>query len=332
MGKERVTYIDMAAGIMILWMMLGHVCGSRLAFTTPSFYGMMRRVFFFFMPWFFYKSGMFFFFAPISKMANRGGQKLLKPFAVWSAVGFVVYTFIQLIWGEAAILKLLVIRPLKAILLQNLVLCNEPLWFLLTLFCVINIANIALKKFHPIILSLIGMCLGYGVSLLQNEYIPDIIANTATGLTFFCLGYYEHGKEDNYLSIMLYFIGFVIVVALLHSPFVDMRINQCLIDRTGFDYLLWFPACYCGIKVLNNVCKWLTRIFSFPILRFVGRNAMMFYVTHYIMFYILGYVICKGIGIIDGDRLWWLTFICGLVILAVMGVCLSIKEKKEYNR
>ena len=40
----------------------------------------------------------------------------------------------------------------------------------------------------------------------------------------------------------------------------------------------------------------------------------------------------KDNWIIDGDRLWWLTFICGLVILAVMGVCLSIKEKKEYNR
>ncbi len=74
MGKDRVAYIDMAAGIMILWMMLGHVSGSRLEFTTPSFYGMMRRLFFFFMPWFFYKSGMFFFTRPVSVIANRGGK------------------------------------------------------------------------------------------------------------------------------------------------------------------------------------------------------------------------------------------------------------------
>ena len=265
-------------------------------------------------------------------MRIGGGRKLLKPFVTWSIIGFVIYIIIQLIWGEDSFLKLLVIRPLKALLLQNLVLCNEPLWFLLTLFCVINIANLALKKIHPIVLSLVCMCFGYGIYLMQNEYIPDIIANTATGLCFFSIGYYDHGKEDCFKSIILYFIAFVIVVCLLNSPFVDMRINQCLIDRTGFDYLLWFPACYIGIKVLNNVCNWLTRIFSFPILSFVGRNAMMFYVIHYIIFYILGYVLSRGFCITNGYRLWWLTFICGLVMLTMLGGCFLIKEKKECNK
>ena len=78
MAKGRVAHIDMAAGIMILWMMLGHVGASRLGFTTPEFVTCLRRVFFFFMPWFFYKSGIFFSIRPASVIANRGGAKIIE--------------------------------------------------------------------------------------------------------------------------------------------------------------------------------------------------------------------------------------------------------------
>lgn len=61
MANERLEHIDVAAGIMILWMMLGHVGGaSELGFINPHWMKYLERLFFFFMPWFFYKSGMFF--------------------------------------------------------------------------------------------------------------------------------------------------------------------------------------------------------------------------------------------------------------------------------
>ena len=327
MAKERIAYIDMAAGIMILWMMLGHVSACGPNSSTPIFFYQLRRVFFFFMPWFFYKSGMFFSSVPVSKMANGGGRKLLKPFAIWSAIGFVVYAIIQLILGEAPIFKLLVLRPLKAAVFQNLIVCNEPLWFLLTLFCVINIANIALKKVHPLVISMLGICMGYGLFLINYDYMPDIIANTATGLCFFSLGYWMQGKENNKWIVLISLVGYMIALLFMHSPFVDMRVNECWFNRAYLNYLLWFPFSYFGIIVLNNTCMFLQRYYSFPIINFVGKYAMKFYVTHYVVIYIIGHILYFVFHITDGRLLWWHTLWIGGIVMAIMGVGLLIKSK-----
>ncbi len=68
MERKRIKYVDLSAGIMILWMMLGH-CGI-----PGTHYGhYFHRLLFFFMPWFFYKSGYFFKIGNVGAVANRGG-------------------------------------------------------------------------------------------------------------------------------------------------------------------------------------------------------------------------------------------------------------------
>lgn len=52
--NKRLSYIDNVAGIMILWMILGH-CSLFSGFCVPGY-----SILGFYMPWFFYKSGMFF--------------------------------------------------------------------------------------------------------------------------------------------------------------------------------------------------------------------------------------------------------------------------------
>lgn len=72
MARERVAHIDMAAGIMILWMMLGHINAKQIFLSTPDIYVFLSNFFFFFMPWFFYKSGMF--FVPQEGRIMGGGE------------------------------------------------------------------------------------------------------------------------------------------------------------------------------------------------------------------------------------------------------------------
>ena len=314
---------------MILWMMLGHVGASRLGYIVPDLIVFLRRIFFFFMPWFFYKSGMF---RKPQGVRIIGGGKLLKPFAMWSIIGLVVYTICQIVWGEAPLYKLLFLKQVKAVLFQNLVLCNEPLWFLLTLFIVINIGNILMNMIHPLIISLIGIALGYAIYLLHNEYIPDIIANSATGLCFFSLGYWMQGKENNKYTIVVALVGFLISVILLHSPFVDMRTNTCLGDRAGWNYLFWFPASWSGIIVLNNVCSKLSNFFHFKVIRFIGRNAMSFYVTHYIILYAIGYILNYCFHVTNGNILWLKTFIYGLAAMGLESIYIWTKEYKFYKQ
>lgn len=280
MTKSRIEHIDLAAGIMLLWMMLTH-CG--IYNTILGQYGC--RLFFFFMPWFFYKSGMF--FAP-KEARIIGGGKLLKPFLIWSIVGYFIYAIVQMVLGTDALYNLLVKVPIKAALFENLVRCNGHLWFLLTLFCVINIANHLIKNVDPIFTIIIGIIIGYIINLLHSEYIPDIMANTATGLCFFSMGYMLQGKESNRWIVGGAIVGYIIAIILLHSPFVDMRLNYCCYsDRTGYDYLLWFPASFCGIVTLNNVCKWLLSIYKFPILQSIGRNAMIIFIVHMMPIYLI---------------------------------------------
>lgn len=57
--QKRIEYIDLAAGIMIIFMMLSHVIWAGVG-VEPHWMGLLRRLFFFFMPWFFYKSGHFY--------------------------------------------------------------------------------------------------------------------------------------------------------------------------------------------------------------------------------------------------------------------------------
>lgn len=64
---ERKEYIDVVAGIMILWMMFGHllqVSGFQLDYPN---------ILFFFMPWFYYKAGALSKERTMREAANIGG-------------------------------------------------------------------------------------------------------------------------------------------------------------------------------------------------------------------------------------------------------------------
>lgn len=68
MSGLRIQHIDAVAGLMILWMVIGHlrqVCGYE--WQSPS-------ILYFFMPWFYYKAGMLWKDAGLRDMANRGGK------------------------------------------------------------------------------------------------------------------------------------------------------------------------------------------------------------------------------------------------------------------
>jgi len=65
--NQRRQDIDAVAGVMILWMVIGHlrqVCG--LEWQSPA-------VLYFFMPWFYYKAGMMWKEGSVLDVANRGG-------------------------------------------------------------------------------------------------------------------------------------------------------------------------------------------------------------------------------------------------------------------
>ena len=74
--ERRTEYIDMAAGMMLAWMILGHTASYA---SYKGDFLVAGNFLSFFMPWFFYKSGMFYKERTWQENARRGVKKLMLP-------------------------------------------------------------------------------------------------------------------------------------------------------------------------------------------------------------------------------------------------------------
>lgn len=94
--KQRVVYLDNAAGLLVAWMMFFHICQmSDCPDLTQGIYGV--RPLYFFMSWFFFKAGMFFCTEQsISVIANRGGVSAANPM-VCNVLYVLSYTLYKLL-------------------------------------------------------------------------------------------------------------------------------------------------------------------------------------------------------------------------------------------
>lgn len=70
--SERKQYIDAVAGVMILWMIIGHLQ------QVTGYYLDYPNILFFFMPWFYYKAGALSKDYTLREIANRGGAKVYQ--------------------------------------------------------------------------------------------------------------------------------------------------------------------------------------------------------------------------------------------------------------
>lgn len=312
--NQRLKYIDLGAGIMILYMVIGHVllfawgldtsCGEKSISESP-------RTFFpylsFFMPYFFYKSGMFFKKKPIQQLLSRDSKKLLLNYFLWGGIGFVLFVIMRLIDGTAT-LHNCTYSVLRTIFLRGTPPNNEALWFLLTLFGVRFLANVLLPsddqrdKWQFYLRCSSVIVLGYIISFLSHTYSHDTwpwwIANGAAGLAFFCAGYMlrEYGMK----KWMIYPCLFVyLICCIVGFPYVGMLDNKLL---TG-NYLLWVPVSVCCIIAFNYICVVLVKMQEYILekynlksylLRFfenIGICAMPIYVSHYLILQCYSYVI-----------------------------------------
>lgn len=86
---------------------------------------------------------------------------------------------------------------------------------------------------------------------------------------------------------MFYYVGY---------PSVEMSFNSVSVFITSHRaiyYILWFPASIAAIVTFNLLCKNVSKIYSFPVLRAIGRNAITIYVSHQIVIFIAAKLLLK---------------------------------------
>ena len=278
--SRRIIYVDVVAGIMIVWMILGHcVFFSNQPFPFFKYLG-------FYMPWFFYKSGMFFKQRNQSALLRKDISKLIRYFVVYSIIGWFVWSICGLVEGTLQ-LKDCFIKPVYEFIHRGSIHANGPLWFLLSLFFVRQCSNFFLnKKFSPLIISIVCYGIGFILYVLGWHNHSWWLGNIFTGLCFFLMGYWLKDKEAQkvvfLLSIIIY--GFVLYAYccgwIMKFPYLYMHANNI---SGGFYYLLFFPMALAGIIVTNNIFRLLSKQVRFRVLKYIGSNSMYFYVIHWIL-------------------------------------------------
>ena len=163
MAKKRIEHIDIAKGIAILFVIIGH--------TIPD--GIVKNIIYsFHMPVFFFLSGFFFKPRPIKKLLARNAKRLLLPYAVTAGAITVLCTLKKLVKldlaGGVAVFKQYVLASLYCSgvdmpLYQGASLTIPDIggiWFLPALFIAFVILNPVVRYRHGFVIVAVLACLG----------------------------------------------------------------------------------------------------------------------------------------------------------------------------
>lgn len=321
--QERKVYIDAVAGIMILWMVLGHLQQvTGLSLDYPN-------ILFFFMPWFYYKAGALSKERTLREIANRGGQKFIKPFVVYGLIGQIILVICMLLEHETS-LKPYLYSPIRSLVLGGTIPGNPPLWFLPSLFttqCLF--ALLREKKINVYVCALIGLVGGLLLMLINWEFVPVYIGSGILGVFYFAMGKILHQYEGNW-KVLVGMVGLCAALLLIkHVPNAEMRyISQ--FNGSVLDYFHGIGVALCGCFIVDALFNYLQPILKLPLLRWVGRNAMDFYVLHWIIMLAVARLLMGDIFHIWDTRLQFV--VVGLSCAILIPTFIVLRQKVMNKR
>jgi len=328
--KKRLEYIDVVAGIMIIWMILGHCrLFSHHQLPFPNYLS-------FYMPWFFYKSGIFFKTKDEKQLLSKDSVKFLRIFIVYSLIGWVVWSICGLM-DHSLKLNSCFVKPIMSFIKNGSIKANGALWFLLSLFLVRQLGNLILKNIQnrvfQLIASFLFFAIAYGLFAIGWYKHSWWLGNICSGLCFFFLGYWLRDKERNKkLFIVSTAFYFMVVFAhsvgwISHFPYLYMHANKMYYGN----YILFFPMALAGIVMTNNIFWNLCNHVKFRILEYVGRNSMNFYVTHWILLIFVAFI-AKSIFHVESHSTQLAIFIvANIVFLPMISIFIdSLKTKYSF--
>lgn len=336
--KGKCDYITAINGLMCLCVVLAHILMHIVGYSnTKTVFTLIFRltlesfIFIIVMPFFFYKSGAFSEHNGTVR-AKHYWRKYIRPFAIYGAIGMAVQ-FLVTCFGYGVSCRQWLHDLIRTACVMNTVFGNGPLWFLLTLFLVRSASDFILPKVHPLIVAMLSIGFAYLHFRLATPKTPFILGNFFSGMCFYSLGYYMKKHEDKNWMMALSFVvyvGYFILVAFtsLKFSFPVYHFNTILY---GGNYLIIYPLGFFGIIATKAAFRWLSKHYSFPVLSYIGRNAMNFYVTHWIVIVVaqLAFVKCFGANESKQLQFLFLFFACALTLPLISKFINSIKAKKK---
>lgn len=306
--KKRVDYLDIVGGFFIIIMILSHV--EARCWQSTFKLKVLLDVFNFFMPWFFYKSGYFYRKRTAHELLDNGVKKLLVPFFVFFILSIPLF-YIELgirldtNWMHYAF------SPFKALLLQQALDTNSPLWFLVTLFGVqlaYNFLEYHLGKHKQVKMFVILVLVILLAYILCKEEIdkPYILANFCSGLFFYGLGRSLNRHEIQMTKIQVTICVFAYAMIYMLCPSIlSMYMNKL----EGGNYFVWIISSVVGILAINGLVRYFC---DNRFLSYIGKHSMGYYVLHYPIIVAISFIIHDGLKLSDT-----IMYICMLFALVI---------------
>jgi len=298
MPKDRIHWIDVARGIGIIFIIYAHVLGSHdFRYLFYSFH----------IPLFFFLSGVVYNhkkYINFLIFLRKSVKGLLIPYFIFSFIFYILW----LIRLRADLFSPESIRQFLSIFYgnsnNNLMLFNDTLWFLPTLFVTrllfAGIAKFSTKAKSLILTLFLFSIFGYLLSIFaSNIKLPFGAETSISAVVFYGLGflYYQSEKAKLLLSKYKYFLfiplliigGYISTIDFnTYGQQIDMRLSHLN------NYFFFYIAAFCGIfawisfSVIINKNSWLEKL---------GRNSLILFVWHPLVFTYLPMILKAVLGI-----------------------------------
>lgn len=278
----RKPYVDMAKGIGILLVILGH------AVTTPNILVSWQCTFF--MPLFFVCSGLCY---TKPKTFKQNVQKTLYPYYVWGGIGFILGLLVATVQKTATIGG--TCEDLVEFLL-GMSMWNYPLWFLVAFFvckCIFDGMMAMpikgkLRLCVHITVAVLAFVAAVWVGHIRRTYTFFFPFRADVGLAmipFMLLGFYSKQlveKINNKTGI----IKFLLAGMLLVINLIAFNCNT-LVSVNSSDYgnpLAFFIGAVSGSYFIFVLCQIISRVSLFKnVLAWFGKNSLLIMCTHAIV-------------------------------------------------
>ena len=281
---KRITFIDMARGLAILLVVMGHrgFITERTNIFISSFH----------LPLFFIASGMLFELkserlVETSTFFKRKIKSLFIPYFFFSVCSMLLDLYFKPTGAENAI------SDLKLHLVETFTLQGySVLWFLPVVFIAESILYFLYRKFDIKILipllvaSSIGMYYVYAVSVLMMPAIVinlfRILVKAVIAATFMCAGMVltkimglKNDSHDCSFNVAGLVVGIVMItVNILASGYISLKdLNNLNVGYISLYFLLGI----CGSVGVFFICKSIVNIAP---LTYFGRNSLVVFCTH----------------------------------------------------
>ncbi len=282
--KQRLDYIDLAKGVCITLVILGH---TGLPVTIPGLADIL-------MPLYFMLSGLFFKdYGSLREFFKKKFNKILFPFIFFYLTAYVIFYCVEYILPGWIVSRA---RGIEDVWTQRQYF-NGPIWFLLALFwanilfCIISLTVRNLVA-QGILVIAIG-CLGVqcGRSCL---FIPLMFDSSMTALPFFWVGYmlkktpilYPNRFDKFNVLIAVGLYGLVVLAYyMLGNHYIGFHNNNI-----HGSYPLILLMAVAGVVAVLLLCK---SIKTLPFLTFFGRYSIIPLCTHHMVYRPLKLVIAQ---------------------------------------